>query len=386
MILYINNEHCTSVDQLKGYFTDNLTPDSDIYIDLIDYGRHGDIAEWLRQEGEPELASKMESIPTSLSDSSFYVHMKAVITGVKDTGPIKPSFDRCFQFEDLICDLKETEANVSVRLKVLMSVNEEYVLSVSTNWGTRAMTVNPYSYTEGKSANFDFSFYKRSGIDLGEIAVLADWNELSRLTKFRRESDEISVGDVTFKMVHVDGGSIEMHATYHVTLGRYYIGETPVTQRLWKAVMGNNPSSFWSWRDELPVHNVSWKDCQKFIEKLNQMTGRKFRMPTEAEWVFAARGGIKSKGYNFSGSNNPSEVAWYAANSYGKPHHVKEKKPNELGIYGMSGNVWEWCEQLGLACGGGWDSGEFCCETSSCAFFGSDRARRDAGFRLALSE
>ncbi|MGM9678686.1 MAG: formylglycine-generating enzyme family protein, partial [Bacteroidaceae bacterium] len=130
----------------------------------------------------------------------------------------------------------------------------------------------------------------------------------------------------------------------------YYIGETEVTQALWKAVMGYSPTSdgiAWSSSDGLgddyPAYLISYEDVQSFITKLNILTGQKFRMPTEAEWEFAARGGNKSKGYTYSGSNTIDDVAWYGDNSNHKTHPVKTKAANELGIYDMSGNVYEWC-------------------------------------------
>jgi formylglycine-generating enzyme required for sulfatase activity len=129
---------------------------------------------------------------------------------------------------------------------------------------------------------------------------------------------------------------------YQVTLSTYYIGETEVTQALWTVVMGSNPSYFTG--NNRPVEQVSWDDCQTFIRKLNSLTGENFRLPTEAEWEFAARGGNNSQGYQYSGSNNLSSVAWYYDNSGSQPHDVKTKSPNELGIYDMSGNVWEWCQ------------------------------------------
>lgn len=114
-----------------------------------------------------------------------------------------------------------------------------------------------------------------------------------------------------------------------------------MTQALWKAVMGSNPNDWID--DDLPKENVSWNDCQVFIRKLNAMTGQNFRLPTEAEWEFACRGGNNSRGYKYSGNNYIDNLAWYSNNSGHKTHPVATKSPNELGIYDMSGNVDEWC-------------------------------------------
>ena len=170
------------------------------------------------------------------------------------------------------------------------------------------------------------------------------------------ETQTITVNSVSFTMIAVEGGTFQMGATseqggdadsdekpvHSVTLSDYYIGETEVTQELWEAVMVSNPSYFSG--SQRPVERVSWNDCQEFITQLNQLTGKNFRLPTEAEWEYAARGGSKSKGYKYSGSNTIGNVAWYDVNSIYQTHNVKTKSPNELGIYDMSGNVYEWCQ------------------------------------------
>lgn len=248
---------------------------------------------------------------------------------------------------------------------------------------------------EGQTSNVEGSLVKG-------IAVSAD-------------SSTFTVNGVTFKMIPVQGGTFQMGATseqqspynnekplHFVMLGNYSIGETEVTQSLWKAVMGTNPSYFKG--NNLPVEQVSWEDCQNFIKKLNRLTGVNFRLPTEAEWEYAARGGNKSQETQYAGSSNINDVAWYGDNSGKTTHAVKTKLPNELGIYDMSGNVWEWCQDWygnysrysqtnpkgpsngtdRLYRGGGWINDIESCRSANRSGFAPTMRSYTLGIRLAL--
>ena len=244
-------------------------------------------------------------------------------------------------------------------------------------------------------------------------------------------TETFTVEGVSFKMVAVEGGTFMMGATaeqgsdaynnekpaHQVTLSSYSIGQTEVTQALWQAVMGSNPSYFtptngYAENLQRPVEWVSWNACQTFISKLNQMTGKNFRLPTEAEWEYAARGGKLSQGYKYAGSNDIDAVAWYWSSipsqssgtaGYGT-QTVATKSPNELGLYDMSGNVWEWCQDwygsyssdaqtnpagpvsgsYRVHRGGGWDNYARLCRVSHRACDSSGGYWSSYGLRLAL--
>ena len=238
------------------------------------------------------------------------------------------------------------------------------------------------------------------------------------------QTQTFTVNGVSFEMIRVDGGTFTMGATqeqgndannnefptHNVTLSDYYIGKFEVTQELWLAVMGSwpgtAPSGSYGVGDDYPAYFVSWNDCQEFITELNQLTGRTFRLPTEAEWEYAARGGNMSGGYKYSGSNSIGEVAWYTDNSGKKTHPVGTKTPNELGIYDMSGNVEEWCQDWYGSYGSGsqtnpqgpssgsnrvhrggcWSGSARSCRVSDRTCNKPDYRGNFLGFRLAVSQ
>ena len=256
------------------------------------------------------------------------------------------------------------------------------------------------------------------GVAYGEEKTFVTLEE----KKPQLENKTITVNGVSFTMIAVESGSFYMGAqnvdpselnydaeawdreapVHLVTLSDYYIAETEVTQELWRAVMGVNPSHFVG--DDKPVEQITWYDCQGFISKLNQLTGMKFRFPTEAEWEFAAKGGNESQGYKYSGSDNIRDIAWYSAEGK-KTRAVKTKMSNELGIYDMCGNVMEWCYDLfgdyssdhqfdptgattGTDCivrGGCCLSDENYCRTTIRSFFHPGGMSYGIGLRLALS-
>lgn len=272
--------------------------------------------------------------------------------------------------------------------------------------------------TSGQFSNENADVDHDEKMTINDVTLLIDYLLGSaELQPKDNEGRTFTVNGVSFRMARVDGGTFNMGCTveqdadadaheapvHAVTLSTYLIGQTEVTQELWQAVMGDNPSSFTD-DDQCPVERVTWDMCQEFISRLNELTGQIFRLPTEAEWEFAARGGNKSRGYKYAGGNDLAELAWFTDNSSAATHPVGTKKANELGLYDMCGNVNEWCaDWYGLYPeeaqtnpsgpesgksriyrGGSWQNAAKVCRVTRRNYFAPGAIRNYMGLRLAL--
>ena len=253
------------------------------------------------------------------------------------------------------------------------------------------------------------------------VINVADVTELIRVilaSEPQVEKVTVTANGVSFTMVYVPGNTFMMGATtftdpdagrnespvHEVTIWSYYIAETEVTQELWQAVMGSNPS-LCQGDPQRPVENVTRFECAVFVDKLTALTGRIFRMPTEAEWEYAARGAGFSRGFRFAGNPDPEQVAWYIDNALGGLRPVGLKEPNEIGLYDMSGNVFEWCEDFyssydegpavnpigpesgyeNIIRGGAWDTMASCCRVSYRTKMSPYELAGNVGIRLVMN-
>ena len=309
----------------------------------------------------------------------------------------------------VICDGYESEEGM-VKLKSSSPSNLQIALFKETQFSdvAESTVVSEFQQASLPITKLSESIASISNVAKPKTNVEVASNTISIQVKSNVFIEMVKVEKGTFLMGAKDGDEMAFDSerpVHQVTLtDDYYIGKYEVTQSLWKIVMGKNPSRLK--RANFPVNNVSWDDCQKFIKKLNKMTGKEFRLPTEAEWEFAARGGIKSKGYQYSGGNDISDVGWNSHNSGLYAHGVGTRRPNELGIYDMSGNVFEYCQdwkrnysaspeinpvglekgKLKVVRGGSWGVDGFSCRPSCRYFYYPSVHSIDLGLRLALSE
>lgn len=382
IILYINDEHCSCVEQLKEFFNNGVEYGSPLFMDLVDYGRAGELAQWLMEQGETELAKAVDSINENIGDGEYISLLSSIFRGEKSSisesqkGIIMPNYLDFFEIRNVDIERDKDITSIIVTLKIKKVINETFELGIRTIWGTRAVNINSYDKNVGETFNLVFNYRNRQNSIINDAVIMLNKNELKQIIfdeiiqtldgseKYDiNESDEymeIFIGDNCFKMVFVEHGTFimgedvdpntkEIDYTQSMPAHRveickdFYIGECLVTQKLWETVMENNPSKYIG--KNKPVEQVSWYDCRLFISKLNKkfiskLKGKMFRFPSEAEWEFAARGGNLSCHTVYSGSNQCENVAWFGGKS---TFDIKRKQANELGIYDMSGNVGEWC-------------------------------------------
>jgi formylglycine-generating enzyme required for sulfatase activity len=433
-VLCINDCICSSLKQLCDIISEDLTPNTPIYEDLLTLQRDGELAQWLAEGSaeEIELSKKLNDLPIHIPNSELVNRMRKIFVGTIQEVQ-KPHFSSFIELQQIRC----VSNGEIVRLEELTQHRFQCIISGMSQKCDAKFLID-FKVTKIDNESFDINLlgnYKLSLINknVGQIvtietnsfplengatySLLVDNANLAEIVVSFSELF-IKVNNVEFEMVRVEGDKFMMGASsqnsdaddderpaHEVTLNTFYIGKYEVTQELWQAVMGNNPSPDYFKGEKLPVVYVDWeKDCKDFIRELNRLTNMNFRLPTEAEWEYAARGGKKSNGFEYAGSNNIDTVAWYDGNSGGFLHPVGQNQPNELGLYDMSGNIFEWCQDLNgnysskaqtnptgpssgyyrIIRGGCWISGMGGCRSSFRAH--SEPTRRDqiTGLRLVL--
>lgn len=356
-ILFLRGFYLTKAEQLKKLLSDHAVTNSDDFKEeLLSAARDGVLEPWCKKRG-----LQLTGVNLKDTNNSLYEALVKAVTGMKEFKATDKAFIGNFaealKEEDVKYDEESKTLKISIR--PIKPTNERFDFVVMTKGGkflANSGGIDWKDKTKNSPVSLTFNLKGMPEAEEDDAVLFVDGTERIRVIERSKPKRNFSVNGVDFNMILVRKGTFMMGATpeqkhdpsygempvHQVTLSNdYYIGETMVTQALWKAIMVVHRSSFSG--DQLPVGCVSWTECQVFIKRLNQLTGKTFRLPTEAEWEYAARGGNKSKYYKYAGSNNINNVGWYLSNSGYHTHPSCEREPNELGIYDMSGNVEEWC-------------------------------------------
>lgn len=381
--MYIDNTYISSLDELKEIIeshTRNGKVDDEFRTEFIETFEDNTatgllaFAESIDTEEAKKYAEHLaaqEAKWDSLSASEQYTALVAFF----NVTPIAIDLTKYIEITNVDIQDNEEVVSVNIAVKVKKPANEsirfEIQLYDEDNNMVRTIQTEYQSLAVRTNQELKFKQQIEANENYDKVEVIVSDRIIT--TESVGRSRKFSINGVEFTMIRVKGGTFTMGGTaeqgsdcfedekpaHPVTLSDYYIGQTQVTQALWKAVMGTtirqqrdkaNENELYGEGDNYPMYYISWDECQQFVQKLNsllsaQLGDKRFALPTEAQWEYAARGGKKSQGYKYSGSDRINEVAWHDANSGTTTHPVASTdKANELKIYDMSGNVCEWCQ------------------------------------------